>query len=478
MSAAASIRRDPSTLSLIERLATMPRDHVERVLADLDDNHVRVLSSWEATARPQQLPPAGEWIYWVILAGRGWGKTRTGAEWICRCAREPERYRRGVIANETRDEVVRVNVLGESGVLAVSDPAFRPRHVSRQDEHKLVWPNGFECDLLYGSTPEKFRGPNYGIGWLDELAKYRYASQVLEIFELTLRAGRDPRCLVTTTPRPVPAIVRLVNDRNAVVIRGTSYENAANLPPVFIERIVRRLEGTRVGRQEIYGELLLDLPGALWRQAWFDRDRVDVAPPLGDVVVAIDPAATSRESSAETGIVAAGIGIHDGRIYVIADRSGRMRPEEWADEAIQLALQVGASRIVAEANNGGEMVRAMIAARLPRHGLRLFPVELVWATRGKYTRAEPIAALYERGMVSHVKASGLDQLESQLCCYTPRMDQRERIVTDIDPSSPSPDRGDALVWAIWSLITRSSGARAGDLYDDYDDAPAVSISPY
>jgi predicted phage terminase large subunit-like protein len=285
--------------------------------------------------------------------------------------------------------------------------------------------------------PDRLRGPQHDAAWIDELAAWKYDQQCWDMLMLGLRVGRHPRCVITTTPRPTRLIKSLLarEGQDVVVSRGSTFDNAANLAPTFLSAILSRYEGTRLGRQELYAELLEDTPGALWQLSWIDRDRASVAPELARIVVAIDPAVSTSEGSDETGIIVAGIG-HDQHAYVLDDLSGRYRPDEWAARAIEAYHRHKADRIVAEINQGGEMVRQTLTVQDPKISYR--PVH---ASRGKVVRAEPVAALYEQKRVHHVGA--FPQLEDQLTSFTSDFDRGR---------GGSPDRLDALVWALTELM--------------------------
>lgn len=391
---------------------------------------------WHRIRRPSQAPPEGEWRTWLILAGRGWGKTRTGAEWVL--DRVEAGARRIALVARTAADIRDVMIEGESGILAVAPPAARP--VYEPSKRRLTWPNGAIATAYSADQPSLLRGPQHDTAWADELAAWEKADETWAMLLLGLRLGDDPRTCVTTTPRPTREIRDLVAQPTTALTRGSTMENAANLAPGFLDEIVRRYEGTRLGRQELYAEILDDTPGALWTRSMLEQAYVDQAPELVRVVVAIDPAATAHEESDETGIVVAGRGA-DGHAYVLADRSCRMSPDGWARRAVAAFDEHQADRIVAEVNNGGDMVEAVV--RTVRAGV---PYRKVHATRGKRLRAEPVAALYEQGRVHHV--GRLPELEDQLTSWTPE-------------DSGSPDRLDALVWAITELgLARPVAARA------------------
>ena len=406
-----------------------------RSLADVP-THVLLKLPWELLRRPEQTPPDGDWLTWLILAGRGWGKTRTGAEWV---QENVTRYGRWLLAGRTSGDLRDIMIEGESGILRIARDPHRPTY--EPSKRRLVWPNGAVAALRSADEPEGFRGLQAEAVWADELAAWEYP-EAWDQLQLGVRLGSRPRQVVTTTPRPTKIIRDLLADEGTVATRGSTYDNRANLAPDFFRQIVKRYEGTRLGRQELHAEILDDIPGALWT-----RETIRIFPPpriqrhgeleldLARVVVAIDPAVTSGEDSDETGIVVAGLDV-TGKGHVLADRSCRLGPDGWARRAIQSYRDFGADRIVAEVNNGGDMVESVLRAVDPN-----IPYTAVHASRGKRIRAEPVAALYEQGKVTH--AEPFPELEDQLCTFTPE-------------SGESPDRLDALVWAITHLMLGQS----------------------
>jgi phage terminase large subunit-like protein len=323
---------------------------------------------------------------------------------------------------------------GETGILACCPDAERPEYLP--SKRRLEWPNGARSLIFTADEPERLRGKQHMRLWADEVAAWRHP-EAWDQAMLGLRLGSNPQAVATTTPRPTKLIRDLIADPSTVVTRGSTYDNRANLAPQFLDQIVKRYEGTRLGRQELGGELLLDVPGALWTLTMFDERRA--APDLKRVVVAIDPAASSNEESDETGIVVAGAGV-DGDWYVLADRSGIFTPNEWAKRAIAAYDEFAADRIVAEVNNGGEMVGATL-----KTVRKAIPYTAVHASRGKAIRAEPIASLYTDRRVWHTRP--FDTLEDQLVNWTP-------------DAGKSPDRLDALVWALTEL-TEGTREHAG-----------------
>ena len=390
-------------------------------------------TQWLDTARPTQIEPKGNWHTWLILAGRGWGKTRTGAENILTYAMMNPNVICGVVA-PTSGDLRRVCFEGPSGL---------SRLVSRDcllDNEKAYNKSAMEIKLWNGSViqgyaaiePDRLRGPQFHRIWADELAAWRYPETFNQMM-FGLRLGTDPKLIITTTPRPTKIIKDLVKTKGVQVTSGSTFDNSANLSQQAIDTLKEKYQNTRLGRQELLGEILEDFEGALWNYAMFDKNRMEEAPDLQRIVVAIDPAVTSGEDADETGIVVAGRGT-DNRFYVLEDATLRGSPDKWMRTAIDLYYVYKADRIIAEVNNGGDLVE-----RLLRTIDMSVSYKKVTASRGKLVRAEPVAALYEQQKVSHV---GLfTSLEDQLCTYT--------------GGSKSPDRLDALVWAITELSTSS-----------------------
>jgi phage terminase large subunit-like protein len=395
-----------------------------------------LLYDWPFWARHNQLPPEGDWRVWLLLAGRGFGKTRSGAE-LMRARVTARIARRVALVAPTAADVRNVMVEGESGILAISPSWDRPRYES--SKQRLTWPNGAVATLYSADEPERLRGPQHDTAWCDELASWRYP-EAWDTLMLGLRLGVDPRVVVTTTPRPTKLLRELATDRKVALTHGTTYENRANLAPRFIKQIIHQYEGTRLGRQEIDAEILDEVPGGLWSRGVVEAARVRSAPSLVRIVVSIDPAATSGEGADETGIIVAGKD-ERGHAWVLADISGRYQPIEWAKAAIAAYRAHNADRIVAEINNGGEMVEATLRVIDPN--LAFAPVH---ASRGKIVRAEPVAALYEQGKVHHLGA--FPQLEDQMCNLS------RDVPHNFGSHRPgySPDRVDALVWALTDLL--------------------------
>lgn len=429
-----------TAVSPAERFCRQPRASRAAALAALgDEESLALLDDWLFWARASQLPPEGDWRVWLLLAGRGFGKTRSGAEWVRHRVETGVAHRVALVA-PTAADARDVMVEGESGLLAIAPDDFRPHY--EPSKRRLTWPNGAIATCFSADEPARLRGPQHDCAWCDELAAWRYA-EAWDMLLFGLRLGEDPRAVVTTTPRPTPLLRALMRAPDTALTRGATRENARNLAPGFLAQIVRKYEGTRLGRQELEAELLEDAPGALWRRETLDRLRCapQTVPALRRVVVAIDPAASSAEGADETGIVVAGLG-EDGQGYVLEDGSGRYAPERWACEAVALLRRHRADRIVAEVNNGGDMVESvlrMVDASVSFKAVR--------ASRGKVMRAEPVAALYEQGRVHHLGAFAA--LEDQMCSFTADFDRSR--------AGSSPDRLDALVWALTELMVEEAG---------------------
>jgi phage terminase large subunit-like protein len=411
----------------------------------------KLLRDWRFWARPDQLPPGGDWVYWLILAGRGAGKTRAGAEAVREWVKTyPFVNLIGATADDARD----VMVLGESGLLACCLDEERP-HYARAAS-RLSWPNGATSQLFSAEEPDRLRGKQHMKLWCDELAAWRYP-ETFDQALLGLRLGDSPQAVVTTTPRPTKIIKQLLNDKNTIVTHGTTFDNVDHLAEAFLARIAARYDGRRIGRQELFAEILEEAPGALWTRELIERHRISGSAAPGDyveMVIGVDPPATSGARADECGIiVAARAG--DGAIYVLADLSSHGdTPAAWAARVVAAYRRFGANRVVAEVNNGGEMVADVL-----RQCEANLPIRSVTATRGKFLRAEPIAAAYERGMVHHVGV--FSKLEDQLCALTPDFDARS--------AGYSPDRADALVWAVADLINLDRAGRSG-MVEFYRDA--------
>ena len=426
---------------LVARLRMVSPDHARldavrtanRHLPGDDQTYLEY--SWTLVARQNQRPPDGLWTAWILLAGRGFGKTRAGAEWI-RAQVESGRAGRIALVARTPAEIRDTMIQGPSGILSICPPWNMPEYESSKKQ--LTWPSGATAFIYSSYEPDQLRGQQFDAAWCDELASWKYPRDTWNNLAFALRQGSDPRCVVTTTPKPIAVLRELIARPDIVVTRGTTYDNEDNLAHSFYSHIRATYEGTRIGRQEIHADLLDQSEDALWDREWIDDSRVERAPEsLVEVVVAIDPSVTSNPRSNETGIVVAGVD-SDKRCYVLADGSGRMSPSKWAERAIALYDKHSADRIIGETNNGGDLVQEVLRTA---SGGKTFRFIAVNASRGKYARAEPVAALYEQGKVHHVGT--FPDLEDQMCAWTPK-----------GPADDSPDRMDALVWAISHLVNR------------------------
>jgi phage terminase large subunit-like protein len=429
-------------LSDYDLVASLPDRQREAILAALGESGTKWLEgSWQCRARAEQLAPEGDWPVWLILAGRGFGKTRAGAEWV-RGIAERDGTARIALVGASLHDARSIMVEGESGLLAIAPADRRPEW--RPSRRELRWPGGAVAHLFGAADPDALRGGQHSHGWADEIGKWPHGVLAWDNLAMGMRLGAKPRIVATTTPRPVPLVMRLAADPSVAVTRGRTRDNASNLPTAFLREMERGFAGTRLGRQELDGELMLDVEGALWTRALLEQCRHRGAPPrrtaLVRLVVAVDPPA--KASGDACGIVVAGLDAH-GLAYVLEDATIEgARPERWARRVADKARRWQADRIVAEANNGGDMVAAVLRAA----GIAL-PVGLIHASRGKTARAEPVAALYEAGRVRH--AAPMGALEDQLCGLT--IDGR------YEGPGRSPDRADALVWALTEISLRHSG---------------------
>jgi len=402
-----------------------------KVLDSLTEKEAEaLLYDWEFWARPKQLPPDWDWYIWLLLSGRGGGKTRTGAELIIKWAKE--RYSPIALVGQTKADVRDTMLeVGESAILNICPPWFRPEY--EPSKRRLTFPNGVLAIIYSGDEPDQLRGPQHSKAWVDELAKFKYPQETWNNLLFGLRIGEKPQAVVTTTPRPIPIIKALVNDSRTAVTRGHTLENRDNLAPDFLNYILSRYEGTRLGRQELAGEVLDDNPDALWQRNKIDELRIRQHPDLARVVVAIDPQGTDSPESAETGIIVAGTAHISGQLhgYILADLTIKGTPDKWATAGVTGYYNYKADRIVGEVNNGGDMVEHTIRTVDPNVSFKS-----VHASRGKAVRAEPVSALYEQGRIHHI--GFFPDLEDQLCEWV--------------PGDKSPDRLDALVWAITELM--------------------------
>ncbi|HEX9857670.1 MAG TPA: terminase family protein [Paracoccaceae bacterium] len=417
---------------------------MDEFLAGLSDAALLALPwMFEFWALPHQLPPEGAWKSWVIMGGRGAGKTRAGAEWVRAEVEgagrlDPGRAKRVALVGETVDQVREVMVFGESGILACSPPDRKPEWEAGRK--RLVWPNGAVAQVFSAHEPESLRGPQFDAAWADELAKWKRAEEAWDMLQFALRLGTHPRQVVTTTPKNVGVLKAILKNPSTVITNAPTEANRAYLAASFLDEVRSRYAGTRMGRQELDGLLLEDAEGALWSAGALEASRLEVAPALNRVVVAVDPPVTGHGQSDECGIVVVGAITEgppqDWRAVVLEDASvSAASPDTWARAAIAALERHGAERLVAEVNQGGDLVETVIRQIDP-----LVPYRAVRASRGKSARAEPVAALYEQGRVRHLR--GLGALEDQMC----------RMTTRGYEGRGSPDRVDALVWALTDLM--------------------------
>lgn len=430
-------------------LASLPQEQQQAFLASLKPDQLAFLRhDWQFWGRPDQQMPDSDWFVWMILAGRGWGKTRTAVENIAALLRGPTPLQApkdapaimSIIADNPFD-MRQYSIEGPSGFLHVGPQDYRPHY--EPSKKTLTWPNGAKALLFSAEDPETLRGASGSFFWWDELAKSRYARDGWNNMLFGMREG-NPRGIVTTTPRPTPLLKELIARKSTHVTRGSTWDNRDNLSEVFYREVIEPLMGTRLGRQEIEAEILDDVPGALWSRDMIEGLRAQKAPELTRIVVAIDPPTTSGEDADECGIIVAGKD-GAGRGYILADRSVKgATPNQWATKAVEAYHTFNASRIVAETNQGGEMIEALLRQIDPNVAYRG-----VHAKSGKVIRAEPVAALYERALVFHVGA--FPALEDQMVSFT----------TDFDPAKEgySPDRVDALVHALTDLMVERQGGQ-------------------
>lgn len=426
----------------LSSLVSLPPEVRTAALRSLSDEQCRqLLHDWRFLARPAQIAPDGDWLTWLILAGRGFGKTRTGAEWV----REKVKAGEGRVhliaptASDARD----VMVEGESGLLSIcwagdrandGSPLGRPSY--EPSKRRLTWANGAVATMFSAEEPERLRGPQAGILWADELAAWKYLKETWDMAMFGLRLGSRPRTCVTTTPKPSKTLKAIMKDPRTVITRGSTFDNAGNLAPTFLDTIKAKYEGTRLGRQELNAEMLDDVPGALWTRDMIDAAQVRKVPDMQRIVVAVDPSGTAGDTDEgdDIGIVVAGKGV-DGRGYVLADRTCKLSPDGWGRRAVAAYHEFGADRIVAERNFGGAMVEHVIRTVDPKVSYKE-----VTASRGKVARAEPVAALYEQGRVSH--CGSMPELEDQMC----------EMASDGYAGEGSPDRLDAAIWGLTELM--------------------------
>jgi len=415
--------------NLLDQLRSIPPDKLREVILNLPPKEAEALIyDWTLWARPEQIPPEEGFQTYLYVAGRGAGKTRMAAEWVRRKVDQEKAGRIALVA-PTAADARDVLIEGESGILSISPPESRPEY--QPSKRRIVWPNGAMAYTYSAEEPERLRGPQHDLAWCDEVGSWP-SEDPMDMLMLGLRLGRNPQRMVTTTPKPTKLVKGLLKAPHTMIVRGSTYDNRANLAPIFFDQIVSKYEGTRLGRQELYAELLEDAAGALWTRDVLDANRVLKAPELVRIVVGIDPSMTAKSGSDEAGIVVGGK-CEKGHAYIMRDSSFRASPDVWARKAINLYNEFKADRIIAEINNGGEMVELT---------LRTIDDDIsykgIHASRGKIARAEPVGALYEQGKVHHVGM--FQELEDELCTFDP------------EANLPSPNRMDALVWAVTELM--------------------------
>jgi len=428
--------------ALRDELCSLPLNQYEEIMADLPPDVRDALTfTWRLWARPEQVAPEGDWDTWAAIAGRMWGKSRAGAEWVIEQAAGHAGCRIALIGRIPKD-VRDVMIDGESGILACSPPWFTPEW--NKSLGHLIWPNGSLGFAFSGEVPDDLRGPQFHFAWIDEWAKFRFPREVWDQLMFALRLGRHPRVMVTTTPRPLPALRELMSDPRTVLRTGTSYDNKANIAENVFNKLQRKYEGTALGAQELLAQMLDDVKGALWSRALLESTRVSKLPEMRKVVMGVDPSVTTTEHSAETGIVIVGEGV-DGHAYVFDDLSADGGLDHHGLDIIQAWKAREVDTIVGEVNNGGDLIEHTLRmVRDPETDKpigKFAPYKSVRATRGKRTRAEPVQMLYQQKRVHHVGL--LADLEDQMCSWVP------------DSGQPSPDRMDALVWAMTELMVQA-----------------------
>lgn len=428
-------------LSLREQAAaTLELRHREKVKAGLETFEQYKWYGEGGKARPSQHPPQGDWYIWMAMAGRGFGKTRLGAEWV-RDRVENHEARYIALVGRTSADVRKVMVEGRSGILAVSRPDFRP--IYEPSKRLLTWPNGAIATTYSAEEPNLLRGPEHDTAWSDEVGAWEAnATETWDNLMMGLRVSDNPQAVVTTTPKSTKLVRQILSMSGVAISRGHTDENIANLSKRFIDTVIAPYRGTRLGRQELAGELLEDIEGALWTYAMFDTHRVFEAVPLERIVVAVDPSGGDQDGNSEQGIIVAGRS-RERQGYVLGDYSCRLSPDGWGRRAVQAYLDHEADEIIVETNFGGDMALETIrtaaqAMHREGHPTAGISIKKITASRGKTARAQPVAALYEQGRVHHVGSKLFPLLETQCATWT--------------PDQASPDRMDALVWALTDLL--------------------------
>lgn len=432
-----------------QQLRELPDSQVQAALSQLSAKQVEELQyTWSFWARPEQLEPKGDWNVWFINAGRGFGKTRAGVEWVREQIKKG--HKRVAAVASTNSDIERVMVKGESGFLACchkEDKTYKGKPLGYPEwsptKRTLTWENGAKVEFYSAEEPERLRGPQFSAAWCDELAAWNKDQDTWDMLQFCLRLGKHPRVCVTTTPKSTVLVRKLLKDTKTYVTTGSTFDNAANLADTYLSAVKEQYEGTRLGRQELYAEVLTENEGALWTADMIDSCQIsrEELPELIRVVVAVDPAVSANVESDNTGIVVAGV-CEQGKAYILGDYTFKGLPEAWANKVVDLYHSFGCSRIVYESNQGKDLIPSLfktVDENLPLRG--------VHASSAKIARAEPVSALYEQGKVFHVRnpqdpEASLTELETQMTTYEPMGKHK------------SPDRYDAMVWALTDLMLK------------------------
>lgn len=420
-------------------LAKLPESAQQELVSAVSEQDLESISGdWFFNARREQLPPAWEWFIWLIMAGRGFGKNWSGSNWLINQHMTGNAKNSGIVA-ATASDLRRFCLEGPSGIMSLAPNHWRPQHI--MSKSKLVWPDETETLLFTSEEPERLRGPNLDKVWCDELGSWRRLDETWTMLMLCMRFG-VPQAVITTTPRPKAVLRGLLDrkDKDVAVTTGSTYDNVKNLAGVFVKEVIQQYKGTKLERQEIYGELLDEFEGALWSYGMLDACRQNEHPELIRIGVGVDPAVSSEEGANLTGIVVGGLA-NNKHGYVIGDHSFRGSPEQWASKAVSLYNQFNADFIIAEKNQGGDMVESTIRTVDPN-----VKIKLVHASKGKIARAEPVAAFYEQHRIHHVGT--FPELEDEMCLFLPG----ESNLKQLKSGGSSPDRTDALVWLMTELM--------------------------
>lgn len=406
----------------------------KNIINELSDIEADILlKDWLYNSRREQYEPQESWNTWMFCAGRGAGKTRAGAEWVVDNAMKRGLMRQALVA-PTSNDLTKVMIRGDSGILSVC-----PDATFNQKYNTVLFPNGAIAEGFSAEKPDRLRGPQFHAAWCDELTSWKYDQETWDMLQFGLRLGKSPRCFISTTPKPRPLFKSIYKDDDTVITTGSTYDNMSNLSSSFIDKIKKKYDGTRLGRQELLGMLIEDSEDALWSRSVIEYSRRVKLRDLTRVVIGVDPAATSKTTSDETGIVVCGTDGEKG--YVLDDFTLRGKPSVWAKEVEKAFYFYDANYVVVESNNGGEMAAEVISQQD-----KIIPIKLVHASKGKRARAEPISMLYEQGRISHAKI--LTELEDEMCSWDSN-------------SNESPNRIDAMVWGMSFLM-------CGSLFDPAD----------